>query len=143
MSKVEKTADFQKNGGLNCAQAILTVYGGQYGVDPEMAKLLGRPFGGGIGALGRICGYVTGAVLVLSHARNNKDEGQARKETSKAVRELVRRFEKLHGTSMCKELLGADMSTREGANKIKEEQLVAKYCYGYGRDVAKMLGELL
>jgi C_GCAxxG_C_C family probable redox protein len=143
MNKAEKTVDLHMNGGLNCAQAIIAVYGEPSGLDLKTAKLLGRPFGGGIGALGKTCGYLIGAILCLAHSRNNKDEGKARKNTKKAVQEMFRRFEEKHGTSMCKELLGADMSTVEGAKKIEEENLVAKRCYGYGRDVAEILSEFL
>jgi len=143
MNKVEKTVDLHMNGGFNCAQAIIAVYGEPSGVDLKTAKLLGRPFGGGIGGLGKTYGYLMGAILCLANSRTNKDEGKARKETKKAVQEMFRRFEEKHGTFMCKELLGADMSTAEGAKKIEEENLVAKHCYGYGRDVAEIMSELL
>jgi C_GCAxxG_C_C family probable redox protein len=143
MNQVEKTVDLHMNGGLNCAQAIIATFSKAFGVDLKTAKLLGRPFGGGIGALGKTCGYLMGAVLCLAYSRTNKDEGKARKETKKAVQELFRRFEEKHGTCMCKELLGADMSTAEGAKKIKEENLVAKHCSGYGRDVAEIISEFL
>jgi len=143
MNRVEKTVDLHENGGLNCSQAILTAFGESFGMDPETAKLLGRPWGGGLGHLGITCGYLTGAVLVLAQAINNKDERQARKDSFQAVQELFRRFKKRHGTVMCKELLGADFSTEEGTKKIREEQLVAKHCYGYARDAAEILEELL
>jgi C_GCAxxG_C_C family probable redox protein len=143
MHRVEKTVDLHKNGGLNCSQAILTTFGESFGMDREMAKLLGRPWGGGMGHLGMTCGYLTGAVLVLAQAINNKDELQARRDSFKAVQELFRRFQERHGTFLCKELLGADFSTKEGTKKIREEQLIAKHCYEYGKDVAEILEELL
>ena len=143
MNRVEKTVDLHKNGGLNCSQAILTAFSESFGMDPETAKMLGRPLGGGISHLALTCGYLTGAVLVLAQAMNNKDERQARKETFKAVQELFSRFKERHGATMCKELLGADMTTEEGIKKILEEKLVAKHCYGYGRDVAEILEDLI
>jgi hypothetical protein len=48
MNNVEKTMEFHSN-GMNCAQAILAAFGKQYGLDSEMAKMLGRPLAGGIG----------------------------------------------------------------------------------------------
>jgi len=62
------------------------------------------------------------------------------------VRELFSRFEKRPGTTSCKELLGADISTEEGLKKIKQEQLVKKICCadgGIGQDVAEILEEML
>jgi len=144
MNRVEKTVDLHKNGGLNCSQAILTAFGESFGMDPETAKMLGRPLGGGIGHQALTCGYLTGAVLVLAQAMNNKDEGKSRKDLDKAIRVLFSCFKERHGgATMCKELLGADMTTEEGIKKILEEKLVVKHCYGYGRDVAEILEELL
>ena len=59
------------------------------------------------------------------------------------VRELFQRFEGKHGTSLCRDLLGADMSTEEGHKKIQQEGLISKICPGIGRDVARILEDLL
>jgi C_GCAxxG_C_C family probable redox protein len=144
MNRVEETVALHKNGGLNCSQAILTAFGELFGMDPETAAMLGRPWAGGIGHQALTCGYLTGAVLVLALALNNKDENRARRDLDKAIRNLFSRFKERHGgATMCKELLGADMTTEEGIKKILEEKLVARYCYGYARDVAEILEELL
>ena len=146
MNRIKKTVDLQKNGGLNCSQAILTVFGEQFGMDAETARMLGRPWGGGMGHLAETCGYLTGAILVLAQAYNLDDERTARKEVFQAVREMFSRFEKKRGTTSCRELLGADMSTKGGLEKIKEEQLVKQICCGdggIGQDVAEILEEML
>ncbi|OGP67744.1 MAG: hypothetical protein A2W27_06180 [Deltaproteobacteria bacterium RBG_16_44_11] len=147
MNRVEKTVDLHRNGGLSCSQAIVTAYGESYGMDPEMTKMLGRPWAGGIGHQALTCGYLTGAALVLALALNNKDEGKSRRDLDKAIRILFSRFKERHGgATMCKELLGADLTTEEGLKKILEEKLVAKYCHsedGIGRDVAGILEELI
>ena len=146
MNKVKKTLDLHRNGGLTCSQALLTVYGETYGIDPEKAMLLGRPLAGGIGGQGETCGYITAAILILAYAYIDKDEAEARKNTHPVVMNLFRRFKERHGTTMCKELLGADMSSEEGRKKIREEKLVAKRCHcdgGIGQDVAEILETLI
>jgi len=146
MNRIEKTIDLQRNGGLNCSQAILTVFGEQFDMDQETAKVLGRPWGGGMGHLAGTCGYLTGAILVLARVHNHDDEGRAREEVFESVRELFSRFEKRRGTTRCKELLGVDIGTAQGQKKIKQEGLVRKICCGdegIGRDVAEILEELL
>jgi len=146
MNSIDNMLDFARNKGLNCSQAILTAFGEPLGIDPETAKMLGRPWGGGMGHLGETCGYLTGAVLLLAHVHAAEDEGRARKDVFGAVRELFSRFEARRGTFRCKELLGADISTPEGLRQIKEEQLVAKICHGsegVGRDVAEILLSLV
>ena len=143
MNRVEKTIDLHMNQGLNCAQAILTVYGAPAGISPETAKTMGRTFGGGIAGHGLTCGYILGGMLALAASLNTKDEKEARRNTHTAVMELFRRFEEKHGTTLCKDLLGADLSTEKGRTKIHEEKRIPKRCPGFGRDVAEVLEKLI
>jgi C_GCAxxG_C_C family probable redox protein len=53
------------NEGYNCAQAILAVYGEEFGLNREYALKIGAPFGGGIANTGDVCGAVTGALMVI------------------------------------------------------------------------------
>jgi C_GCAxxG_C_C family probable redox protein len=130
--------------GLNCSQAILTAFGEPYGIDPETAKNLGRPWGGGVGRLGRICGAVSGAVVLLGYARSGgRNEAEARNNICALIRELVQRFEECNGTSVCSDLLGANFTTEEGQRKIKEEMLVKKLCPKFVEDASAILADLL
>lgn len=142
MNNAERAADLFTS-GLTCSQAILTVFGDSYGLDTEMGQKLARPFGGGMGRLGRTCGAVTGAVLVLGLAQDHQEESVARPHAYSQVQEFFRRFAALHGTTECKALLGADISTEEGFKKAKEGQLIAKLCPGFVRDAAIVLEEVL
>jgi C_GCAxxG_C_C family probable redox protein len=141
-SSVERTVDLFRN-ALNCSQAMLTVFGEPYGIDAGTAMKLGRPLGGGIGHMARTCGALTAAVLVLGMAKDDPEEREARQISHRSVQELFRRFEDRHGTTLCRDLLGADMSTEEGARKVREEKLVAKTCPLFVRDAAHILSELL
>ena len=143
MNRIEKTQDLFTNGGLNCAQAILTVYGEALGIDPHTARVFGRPLGGGVGVSGQICGFLTGAVQVLAHAFNDSDEGRARKDTHPKVVEFLRAFQEKHGVITCNELLGVELGTEEGRKRVKEEDLVRKKCPALGRDAAEILEALL
>ncbi len=142
MNRIEKAEELS-NQGLNCSQAILTVYGSSFGIDPEKAKQLGRPFGGGMGRLALTCGALTGAVMVLGLAKDLPVEAEARELSYGKVRELFQRFEARHGTTLCKGLLGADLSTEEGRQKAKEDKLVGKVCPGLVREVCELLDLLI
>lgn len=144
MNRAEKTVRLFKEDGLSCSQAIMTVYGKQFGMDPEQAKCLGRSFSGSIASIGwGTCGYVMGGVLVLALARNRADEALARQETKTAVADFIGRVEARFGTIGCRELLGADLSTPEGRKKIKEENLIEKRCMRNGHEIAKILAGLV
>jgi len=98
-----------------------------------------------MGHMGRTCGAVSAAVLVLGLglARDDPEEREARKVTFDAVQELFRLFQAVHGTTECKDLLGEDMSTEKGIKKIREQELTKKLCPGFVRDAATILEELL
>jgi C_GCAxxG_C_C family probable redox protein len=142
MNNAERTVDLFAN-GLNCSQSILTVFGEPYGLAAEIAQKIGRPLGGGMGRLARTCGAVTAAVLVLGLAKDHQDEGEARKVSYSHVQELFKHFEAVHGTTECKSLLGADMSTKEGLEKVQKEKLVSKVCPAFVKDAANILETLL
>jgi len=64
MKRVEAAADcFEK--GFNCAQAILSTYGTELGIEREHALRVAGPFGVGMGRMGNTCGAVTGAYMVI------------------------------------------------------------------------------
>ena len=143
MDRSEKAMQWFKD-GLNCSQAILAAFGEPYGLDPESAKRLGRPLGGGMGRLGETCGAVTGAIEALGLAQNGtNDETEARNEIARSVQELVKRFKERHGTIVCRVLLGADMSTEAGMKRIREEKLVATLCPAFVRSAAEILSEMI
>ncbi len=67
MEKPAQTVDLFSN-GLTCSQAVLTVFGEPYGLDSELAQKLGRPLSGGLGRLGRTCGAISAAILIIGLA---------------------------------------------------------------------------
>jgi C_GCAxxG_C_C family probable redox protein len=142
MTNATQAVDLFLN-GLTCSQAMITVFGESYGIDPELAEKLGRPLSGGIARQGRPCGAVTAAVLVIGLAKDGEDKAEAKRIAFSSVQEFFRRFEALHGTTECKNLLGADISTEEGMKKILDEQLFTTVCPGFVRDAADILDELL
>jgi C_GCAxxG_C_C family probable redox protein len=142
MDNIRTTVDLFDT-GLTCSQAVLTVFGEHYGLDSRMALIVGRPLGGGMGHMGRTCGAVSAAVIVLGLAKDDSEEKEAREVTFAAVQELFRRFQAVHGTTDYKDLLGEDMSTEEGIKRIREQGLVRKVCPAFVRDAAVILQELL
>lgn len=142
MDRVEKTVELF-NQGLSCSQAMLQVFGESWGLGPDLAQRLGRPLGGGMGHLARMCGAVSAGVLVLGLAPlDETDEGERRRQVYKAVRQLVRRFEERHGSSDCEVLMGAHVGTPQGKEKIVAQDLVARLCPGFVRTVAQDLVDL-
>ena len=121
---------------------MLAGFGEVYGLNRPTAFKLGRAFGAGMG-MGRDCGAVTGAMLILGF---KVQEGQSEKDTRfkvyDLVKELVRLFEEKHGTIVCKDLLGADLATSEGRHRAVKDNLFRTLCPAFVRDAAQILAHM-
>jgi C_GCAxxG_C_C family probable redox protein len=130
--------------GFNCTQAMLSTYGPQFGLDRESAVRIARAFGSGMG-MGETCGAVTGALMVigLKHAGLKVRSLFSKDRTEDIAREFVVRFKARNGTTVCRELLGCDVSSFEGLKTAKKEKHFKKRCPKFVQDAAEILEEIL
>jgi C_GCAxxG_C_C family probable redox protein len=142
-SQVEKTEELFQ-GGLNCAQALLSAYGPGLGLDQDNALKIAGAFGSGMG-MGETCGAVTGALMVvgLKHTKVKGLDYFSKEETYDIAAEFIIRFQERNGTVVCRELLGCDVSTIEGLRVARKEKKFKKQCPNYVRDAAEILEEML
>ena len=143
MTKQERALDlFARQ--CNCAQAILATYGPAAGLDEQHCLKLAAPFGGGIGRLGETCGAVSGALMVLGlrYTPANWPDASAKAALYERVRDFVGRFKARNPSIICRELLGCDISTPEGAQLAQDRKLHQTLCVKYVRDAAEILEQV-
>ncbi|MFX1394502.1 MAG: C-GCAxxG-C-C family protein [Promethearchaeota archaeon] len=130
--------------GFSCSQAILSTYGRQFDLNHELALKISTAFGGGM-AMGKVCGAVTGAFMVigLKYGRIKIDEEGAKEKTYELVREFVNRFKARNGAIICKKLLNCNPSTPEGRRFAKEKNLFTTLCPKFVQDSAEIIEEIL
>ena len=90
-----------------CAQAVLTAFCEDYGMDSDTAMMIAASFGSGMAGLRSVCGTVTGANMVIGLAKGS-DRGAA----NAAFREFAAGFTEKNGSLICKELLAMRIKTR-------------------------------
>ena len=142
MNKAEAALDFFEN--YNCAQSILCAYADDCGLDKDKALQAAVGFGGGMGRLQETCGAVSGAIIVLGLSSGFK-EGDGRDKINAnydKVRRLIGDFSAQKGTVRCRDLLGCDLSTKEGQKFFKDNKL-RENCKGYIRLCCELLEEHL
>ncbi|MBM3118156.1 MAG: C_GCAxxG_C_C family protein [Chloroflexi bacterium] len=144
MSRVEEAVSCFREGFM-CSQALLSTYGGQFGLDRETALKVSAAFGGGMGRMGETCGAVTGAFMVigLKHGRTVVQDTQSHENTNELVKEFVDRFKSQNGSIVCRELLGCDISIPEGRKAFVEKKLRDTRCLKFVRDAAEIVEQLL
>ena len=129
---------------FNCCQAVIAAYAEQHGLDRDTALKLATGFGGGVSHMGKMCGAVTGAVMVLGlrHGRCRVEDVAAKQKTMDMVRQFARRFRQRHGALDCRQLLGCDLNKPEEFEWAKKQGLFATRCPKLVRDAVAILEEL-
>ena len=130
------------NEGFNCAQAVLSTYCEQFGLDRETALRVACGLGGGMGRLQETCGAVSGAYLVigLKYGQCAKDDAAAKEKTYALVQEFARRFEAKNKSTNCRALLGVDLI---GGDRQTASACVKQICPKMVQDAAEILESLL
>jgi C_GCAxxG_C_C family probable redox protein len=131
--------------GFNCAQAVFSTYAPLLKIKEKDALRIATGFGGGMGRLQEACGAVTGAFMVIGCKYGMMDpvDTTVKEKAYSLVQEFSRRFQKLHGSISCRELLGCDLNTAEGKQQLKEKDLSNQVCLPCVRDAAKIIEEIL
>jgi C_GCAxxG_C_C family probable redox protein len=129
--------------GYNCCQSILAAYAD--GLDLMTALKLATGFGGGMGRMGKTCGVVTGAIMVLGLRHGPatlEDLPPAKERTAELVRQFMARFEKRNGSVECKQLLNCAFSQPGEFERAKQSDLLDRLCPKFMRDAAEILDDL-
>lgn len=110
--------------GYACSQSILLAFSDLYGIDERTAALISSTFGGGMGRLRQKCGAVTGAFMVLGLAYGNEapNDSESKLNSYRKVRELDKKVEDLHGSTICLELLKKQAAVPENVGPQQHKQ---------------------
>ena len=126
----------------NCAQAVLGAFHEECGLDFDTAMRLASGFGGGMSRLREVCGAVLGMSMAAGLLRGY-DTAQAYDEktaTYAMIQQLCAEFKAVHGSIICRELLGLEKA--EGTpvpSKRTEQYYHDRRCADYCRTAADLL----
>lgn len=130
--------------GYDCSHAILSTYADLFEFDEKSMETIRKPCGPMTGRPMSVCGAVAGALKALNQKlREEKEAGNNTQKKSEMLREFRERFENLHGTVSCTELLGVDISTIEGQAEAMDKDLFHGQCAKYVADSAEILEDLI
>jgi C_GCAxxG_C_C family probable redox protein len=143
MEPIERCAeDFAE--GYTCSQSVLRAFAAELGLELDSGTRLATAFGGGLSRTGRVCGAVTGALMVIGLRYGNTlptDRG-AKEATYTLARRFMEEFEKRHGSVDCPGLLGCDIGTPDGMQHAREQNLFKRVCPVYVTDAVRILDGL-
>lgn len=131
--------------GAACSQAILSIYGEEFGLlDRETALRIAAPFVGGLRE-GQTCGSVIGALMVLGlkYSPEKCEKISKCDDLYARVKDFCARFAARTGSCTCKDLLGRDISTPEGLKEAEKLGLFRTHCPMMVRTAGDILEEML
>ena len=130
--------------GYNCAQAVFRVVAEEKGFYFGNIPILTAGFGGGIGLEGKTCGAVIGAVMALGMilGEEEKDPVNVKEKAYEYTPQLLRQFRKIHGTTICSELLEIDMMNPEERKKASDTNLFYEVCPKFLESAVRIILEL-
>jgi len=131
--------------GRNCAQAVLSSFTEDLGVDTDLALNLSTGFGAGMGRLQETCGATTGAFMVLGIYNSQKytHDDEAKEKTVEMIQDFNKKFTALHASMDCKTLLNCDLKTEEGQKYLTDNKLSEKVCEKCVQNAVTITEELL
>lgn len=145
MSKRSNEAVERFKSGYFCSQAVLSVFCEELGMDSLTALKVASGFGGGMGRMGEVCGAVTGAFMVLG-VNDWKAEAPSMDEKNKVserIRAFAAEFKKRHGSIVCEDLIGCDLSTPKGCKAATDKGVFVSICRPVVEDAVRIVEAML
>ncbi len=133
------------NDGLNVSQALQAAFCPDLGIEEETAIKLGAGLTGRIKYADDVCGAVTSGILIigLRFGNTEADDSASHNRTYNAIEEFVAEFKARHDIINCREILGIDVSTKNGRESAENQRLLADVCPNLVRDAAEILDMIL
>ena len=140
----EKALDYYLNRDFQCAQAVLAAFAPECGLTEAQALKLGTCFGSGM-RKGEVCGACTGALMVLGllFGQDAPGDAESRRRANSVNDEMLEKFAGISGSYLCRELLGYDISTKEGAECARSSGLFTGFCPKMVANAVSVLEEII
>jgi C_GCAxxG_C_C family probable redox protein len=130
--------------GIDCGQIVLASAADKLCIDEADAYKMAAGFGGGM-FRGQACGAVVGAIIAIGMKHGHSGAGaqeQKALNTSKVV-EFQRRFLEKYPSTVCRDILGYDISKPEEMHIIAEKGLLFTLCPKVTAEAMAILNDLL
>lgn len=138
----EVGAQFEK--GFDCSQVVAEYFAEDMGLTVEEARKVAACYGGGCG-MGGTCGAVAGAMMVLGMEYGQYDADHMEQKDIMAQKRAAffEAFSKEYGSSLCRDLLGHDVSQPGEFDKVMEEGTMFTLCPRIVSDSIRMTETIL
>jgi len=100
----------------------------KHNIQADIIPGIASGFCGGMSRTAGLCGALVGGVMALGILYGRKSSDDSPKKIYALSERLVCDFEKNLGSRNCSDILGCDISTREGEAEFKSKNLMKTVC---------------
>lgn len=136
MGRINEAVQLFENGYV-CSQAVFAAFSSDFGVSKEDALKIGACFGSGM-RKAEVCGACTGALMALG-----LKYGDDKATSNEVCVRFLDEFRDANGSYICRDLLGCDISTEEGVDFARENNLFRELCPKMVESAAEIVERLL
>jgi len=142
-NSLSETATKHFKEGYNCSQSVLLTMAEYWKCKDELIPKMATAFGGGMARCGSACGALTGGLMAIGiKYGTNEPSSEKAAHAYELAETFYRRFQKQNGSTICRELLGLDLSDTEQRKKAREENLFNKKCPAFIKSAIEILAAL-
>jgi len=131
--------------GFNCSQSVVSVFANEYSIDKDVLRFLSSGFGGGMGGMQNVCGAASGAFMILGLEYGYADvsENHKKPQLYNIIKDFSNEFSQQNGCLSCYDLLNCDLSTEEGKEYFKNNELKEAVCVKCVKNSVELLEKFL
>lgn len=114
-----------------------------HGLKTDGIPAMASGFCGGMARTDGPCGALIGGIMALGLLFGRKHPDDSHHHVYALTERLVRDFVQYYGSRNCSDLLGCNISTREGEAIFHEKNLAQKICFGVTVKTADMVAKII
>lgn len=110
-------------GGFNCAESVLKALADVWDLDTGAVPVAATAFGGGLGAHGKTCGAIVGALIALGLTAGHRDgaDTATKERVTSDAHAFVARAAHEFGWTDCHDLTGVPQESRKERQRVSQE----------------------
>ncbi len=128
--------------GYYCAESVLLAIAEAKGIQSTLIPKIATGFCSGMSRTGGQCGAVSGAIMGLSLLTGRSSPEDSVEENYVMARRLIDIFERRFGSTNCRQLIGCDLSTEEGQETFRSNNLIEE-CKRFTEEATRMAISLM
>jgi len=130
--------------GIDCSQVVAGAFSDELKLEPALLRKMGACFGGGMGR-GETCGSYIAALMIIGLKYGHFSENdEKQKEVMKQKKDkFSKKFIEKYSSTMCRQLLGYDLSKPNEFNAALESGRLLSFCPQLTKDTIDILREVL